>query len=147
MPGRRDEGWQSRSAVRRLRTVVGKVEAQALGLHDGPLLLHVLAQHLSQRKVEHVGEGVVGHDAVASGHVHLCGHRIADGQRRPGGAAHMQNVAGCHLRIVHRKAAARGPHHARVRHLTARLGIKGGPLQNKADRAIAGLCSALDEAG
>ena len=59
--------------------------------------------HLSKRKVEDVGEGVVGHDPFSPQVIHLCADCVAHPERPPGHAAYVQHVPCSHLH--HRHAA------------------------------------------
>ena len=111
---------------------VGEVKAQLVGLHQGAGLVHVVAQHLPQHRVQQVGGGVGAHDGLAAGHVDGGGH----------GVAQLEHAAG-HLAVVHilaalvllhvgdlEHAAVGGGEHALVAHLAAHLGVEGGLVQH-----------------
>ena len=71
--------------------VMREVEAQTVGADERTRLLHVRAEHLAQRPVQHVRGGVVAADAVAAHAVDLGQDLVA-----------LDDDAGAHPRPVHR---------------------------------------------
>ena len=55
-----DQAFDASDLVRLDRTGHVEVEAQAAGLHKGPLLSHAVTQHGFQGGLQQVGSGVVG---------------------------------------------------------------------------------------
>ena len=111
---------------------VGEVEAQLIGLHQGAGLVHMVAQHLPQHRVQQVGGAVGAHDGPPA--------LLIDGGGD--GVPQLEHALG-HLAVVHilaalvllhvgdlEHAAAGGGEHAVVAHLAAHLGVEGGLVQH-----------------
>ena len=62
----------------RHRGEMGEVETQPLGIHRGSLLLDVVAEHLTQRPVQHMRRSVVATDRGAPVHLDGRGRHLAD---------------------------------------------------------------------
>ncbi len=102
-----------------------EVEAQAVGVDQRALLLHVLAEHLAQRPVQDVGAGVVATDGVAALDVDGGGGLLAGLDRAlddPGVVAMEagEPVGG----VVDHGGAGVGADDAGVAHLAAALGVE-----------------------
>ena len=54
--------------------------------------------HLSECKVQNMGEGVVGHDPLPSHIVHLCADNLACFEAASAHGTHMQHISRSHLR-------------------------------------------------
>ena len=52
------------------RLEVGEIETQPLGAHQRTALLHMLTEHLSQRRVQQMGCGVMQRDGATADRVH-----------------------------------------------------------------------------
>ena len=110
---------------------VGEVEAQPVRLHQGARLVHVVAQHLFQGRIQQMGGAVCPADGLAALGV--------DGGVY--GVTHMERAL-CQLPVVHEFAAlillhvrhgeqhARGADGAVVGHLAAHLRIEGRLVQH-----------------
>ena len=55
--------------------------------------------HLSECKVQNMGEGVVGHDPLPSHIVHLCADNLACFEAASAHGTHMQHISRSHLHV------------------------------------------------
>ena len=99
----------------------------------------MLAQHLAQRPVQHVGAGVVAADGVAPGGVDDGVGLLAggDGALDDAGGVPAQAREG-ERRVDDLGAPGRGGDRAGVADLAARLGVEGRPVEEDLDRPVGG---------
>ncbi len=127
---------------------MAEVEAQPVGRDQRTRLLHVRAEHLAQRPVQHVRRGVVAADAVAS-------HRVDRGHppRRPREALPLAHDALVHdhrtrhsvLGVAHveHRAAGDNADRAGIADLSTRLRVERCAIEHDLDRgALAGFVDA-----
>ena len=104
---------------------VREVEAQPVGLHERARLMHMVAQHLAQGRVQQVRRGVRAHDRAAAVNVDLRLGGLLDGHAARAHNAGVQELAGLVLLYIRDgERAGRGADLAVVRDLTAHLGIE-----------------------
>ena len=114
-----------RAHGRRMR----EVEAQAVGRHQGALLLDVRPEHAAQRLVQQVGRGVVEDDVAAPRAVDARGDflpHLEGAFREP---APVQVLAAAARGVLHLEADAVGADLSRVAHLAARFRVERRPVQ------------------
>ena len=118
--------------------MVAEVEAQVLGVHEGALLLHVLAQHLAQGPVEQVRSGVVAADGVAPGDVDRGGGFLTGRDSALGDDAAVTGEAGDGRgRIGTADGAGRRRDRAGVADLAAALGIERRAIEENLNGVLA----------
>ena len=127
--------------------VVGEVEAQAVGADERTGLLHVRAEHLAQRPVQHVGGGVIAADAIAAHTVDLGLDLVALGDHAD---AHPPAVHGDLAREPVLRVddvddrAGRGRDRAGVADLATRLRVERRAVEHDVDlEALGRLADAL----
>ena len=118
---------------------VRKIEACALRVDQRPLLLHVMAQHLAQCRVQQVGGRMVPLRAMARADVHVRQHGIANGEPSCRLHAMVPEHIGLHLlRVAHPESACLGGQFADIADLSAGLRVERRTIQHH-DALLSGL--------
>ena len=111
---------------------VGEVEAQAIRLHQRASLMHMVAQHLHQRRIQQMGGAVGAADSGAAVGVDGCRHTVAHGHAAAEQLAVVHELAALVLlHIADHELHAVAGDHAVVGHLTAHFGVEGGRVQHQ----------------
>ena len=111
---------------------VSKVEAQAIRLHQRASLMHMVAQHLHQRRVQQMGGAVGAADGGAAVGVDGRRHTVAHGHAAAEQLAVVHELAALVLlHIADHELHAVAGDHAVVGHLTAHFGVEGGLVQHQ----------------
>ena len=110
------------------RCIVGKIEAGFVGIDQRAFLLHMLAQHVTQRLVHEMRHRMMAHGALALVHVHVGGNGIANGEFAGGdGAVMAEYIRLDFLRVLHLEQSQAGTtlaEFAAVTHLATGLGVE-----------------------
>ena len=117
------------------RFEMGEVEAGALRRDQRAFLLHVITEHIAQRRVHQVRCRVIALDGFAQVVVDLCMHAVAFAQLARIDDADVQEGLALFLRVLHEKHRIVAEQPASIADLAARLGVERGFLEHH-DRAL-----------
>ena len=121
---------------------MGKVKAQMVRLNQRTRLMHMVAEHLDERRLEQVRCAVCAADGLAALGINADGDSVAELDLSALDKAVVHELAALVLLdVIHSDAGAFGTDEAVVRDLTAHLGVHGCLIENDYD-LLARLCAA-----
>ena len=111
---------------------MGEVEPHPAAGDQLARLLHMIAQHPAQRRLQQMGRRVVAHGGRAADPVHLGRHRVPRAQQPLlHHAAVQEHAPGRLAGLAHKEQPVAVFHRARVPRLAAAFGVEGGFVQHQ----------------
>src|SRR5690348_7464239 len=107
-----------------------EIEAQPVGRHERALLLHVSTENLTQSRMQQVRRAVIQRDRAPALAINRCIQSISNPDCSLRELADVRMRGATLLRVRNDEAHTNTGKHARVAHLSARLGVERRAIEN-----------------